>query len=87
MRSFYYFTNSVAHFIFMSTIYRYDMVGRFNGGSNAGHTLVVNGKKYAMHLIPCGILIPGKLNVIGNGVVLHVPTMFTELKKLKGVTV
>ena len=62
---------------------RYDVIGRFNGGSNAGHTLVVNGKKYAMHLIPCGILIPGKVNVIGNGVVLHVPTMFKELANLE----
>eukprot|EP00455_Lapot_gusevi_P000522 TRINITY_DN10236_c0_g3_i2.p1 TRINITY_DN10236_c0_g3~~TRINITY_DN10236_c0_g3_i2.p1 ORF type:complete len:466 (+),score=198.38 TRINITY_DN10236_c0_g3_i2:76-1473(+) len=61
---------------------KYDIIGRFNGGANAGHTLVVGGKKYAMHLIPCGILIPGKINVIGNGVVLHVPTMFKELDKL-----
>lgn len=61
---------------------QYDVIARFNGGANAGHTLVVNGKKYAMHLIPCGILIPGKMNIIGNGVVLHVPTMFKELQKL-----
>ena len=63
--------------------HKYDMIGRFNGGANAGHTLVVNNKKYAMHLVPCGILIPGKVNIIGNGVVLHVPTMFNELSKLE----
>ncbi len=63
---------------------KYDIIGRFNGGNNAGHTLVVDGKKYAMHLVPCGILIPGKINIIGNGVVLHVPTMFKELAKLQG---
>jgi len=61
---------------------RYDVVARFNGGANAGHTLVVEGKKYAFHLLPCGILYPGKLNVIGNGVVCHVPTLMNELKKL-----
>jgi len=61
---------------------RYDVIARFNGGANAGHTLVVEGKKYAFHLLPCGILYPGKLNVIGNGVVCHVPTLFNELKKL-----
>lgn len=57
-------------------------MARFNGGANAGHTLKVHGKKYAMHLIPCGILVPGKINVIGNGVVLHTPTMFKELANL-----
>lgn len=46
----------------------YDLVARFNGGANAGHTLYVNGVKYALHLVPCGILYPGKLNIIGNGV-------------------
>jgi adenylosuccinate synthase len=61
---------------------RYDIVGRFNGGANAGHTLVVDGKKFAFHLLPCGMLYPGKINIIGNGVVLHLPTMLAELKKL-----
>jgi adenylosuccinate synthase len=60
----------------------YDIVARFNGGSNAGHTLVVDGKKFAFHLLPCGMLYAGKINVIGNGVVLHTPTLLTELESL-----
>lgn len=61
---------------------KYDVVARFNGGANAGHTLVVDGKKFAFHLLPCGMLYPKSLNVIGNGVVIHVPTMLNELKSL-----
>jgi adenylosuccinate synthase len=68
---------------------RYDMVARFNGGSNAGHTLVVNGVKYAFHLLPCGMLYDKVVNVIGNGVVLHIPTLLKEIKNLedKGIKV
>lgn len=61
---------------------KYDIVARFNGGANAGHTLVVEGKKYAFHLVPCGILIPNVMNVVGNGTVVHVPTMLDELDAL-----
>jgi len=61
---------------------KYDVVARFNGGANAGHTLVVNDKKFAFHLLPCGMLLPDVVNVIGNGVVIHVPTMLEELKSL-----
>lgn len=61
---------------------RYDIVARFNGGANAGHTLVVNGRKFAFHLLPCGLLYPGKINIIGNGVVLEIETMLKELKNL-----
>jgi adenylosuccinate synthase len=61
---------------------KFDIVGRFNGGSNAGHTIVVNGKKFPFHLLPCGMLYPKTVNVIGNGVVLHVPTLLKELKNL-----
>lgn len=57
----------------------YDVCGRFNGGSNAGHTIVVDKTKYAFHLLPCGILYPGCKNIIGNGVVMHAQTMFEEL--------
>lgn len=60
----------------------FDIVARFNGGSNAGHTLVVDGKKFAFHLLPCGMLYEDKVNVIGNGVVLHVPTLLKELQSL-----
>lgn len=61
----------------------HDIIARFNGGGNAGHTLKVDGKKYAFHLIPCGILYPGKMNVVGNGVVLNVPALFKELGDLE----
>ncbi|KAJ8599945.1 hypothetical protein CTAYLR_002817 [Chrysophaeum taylorii] len=59
-----------------------DIVARFNGGANAGHTLEVDGKKFAFHLLPCGMLHKRCLNVIGNGVVAHLPTMFDELEEL-----
>lgn len=61
---------------------KYDICARFNGGSNAGHTLVVDGTKFAMHLLPCGMLNPHVMNVIGNGVIVHVPTLLTELQNL-----
>ena len=57
----------------------YEVCARFNGGANAGHTVVANGHKYAFHLLPCGILYPKCVNVLGNGVVVHIPTMFEEL--------
>ena len=47
-----------------------DVVARGQGGNNAGHTVIANGKKYILHLVPSGILWPDKLCVIGNGVVL-----------------
>ncbi len=54
-----------------------DAVARFQGGNNAGHTVIVGGEKYVLHLIPSGILHPGKLCLIGNGVVLD-PVVFCE---------
>jgi len=65
----------------------YDIVARYAGGSNAGHTIVVDGKKFAFHLIPSGILHPNTTCLIGNGVVLHLPTFFKELDSLdeKGI--
>lgn len=54
-----------------------DVVVRYQGGANAGHTVVVGGQKYVLHLIPSGILHPGKLNVIGNGVAVD-PLKFLE---------
>lgn len=59
-----------------------DIVARFNGGANAGHTIEVDGRKFAFHLLPCGILHKHCLNVIGNGVVAHLPTLFDELDAL-----
>eukprot|EP00915_Cephaloidophora_sp_WS-2016_P003135 GHVH01004225.1.p1 GENE.GHVH01004225.1~~GHVH01004225.1.p1 ORF type:complete len:331 (+),score=42.11 GHVH01004225.1:843-1835(+) len=54
---------------------------RFNGGSNAGHTIVANGKKYALHLLPSGVLNTKATNVLGNGVVCHLKTFFQELEQ------
>ncbi len=48
----------------------HDFVCRFGGGHNAGHTIVVDGKKYALHLMPSGVLNPKAKNIIGNGVML-----------------
>jgi adenylosuccinate synthase len=61
----------------------YDIVARFQGGPNAGHTLVIGGAKYVLHLIPSGIFHEGKVNVIGNGVVLDPVTLRRELLKLE----
>ena len=61
---------------------KYDICARFNGGSNAGHTLVVDGEKFAMHLLPCGVLNKDCKNIIGNGMVVHVPTLMTELQQI-----
>ncbi|WP_163534395.1 adenylosuccinate synthase [Helicobacter suis] len=65
----------------------YDFVVRFQGGHNAGHTIVANGKTYALHLIPSGILYPQCKNVIGNGVVVALDALIQEMslfKDLKG---
>jgi len=60
-----------------------DDVIRFQGGNNAGHTLVVGNEKTILHLIPSGILHPGKRCIIGNGVVLDPKVFITEIEKLK----
>eukprot|EP00421_Protoceratium_reticulatum_P001197 CAMPEP_0168361714 /NCGR_PEP_ID=MMETSP0228-20121227/2806_1 /TAXON_ID=133427 /ORGANISM="Protoceratium reticulatum, Strain CCCM 535 (=CCMP 1889)" /LENGTH=547 /DNA_ID=CAMNT_0008374395 /DNA_START=43 /DNA_END=1686 /DNA_ORIENTATION=- len=59
------------------------LCARFNGGANAGHTLVVGGKKYAFHLLPCGIINKSCKNLIGNGVACHLPTLMRELEALR----
>ena len=56
---------------------RADVVVRFQGGNNAGHTIVRDGKKWAFHLVPSGILHPGKTCVIANGVVVD-PRLLTD---------
>ncbi len=60
-----------------------DVVVRFQGGNNAGHTLVVGGEKTVLHLIPAGILHPGKSCVIGNGVVVDPAVIVGEIDELK----
>jgi len=59
-----------------------DAVVRYSGGSNAGHTLVANGEKYALHLVPSGILYPGKKCIIANGVVIDPGSLLDEMEKL-----
>ena len=58
---------------------RVDYVVRYQGGNNAGHTVVIDGKKFATHLLPSGILTPGCVPVIGNGVVIDLEVLFGEL--------
>ena len=61
-----------------------DIVVRFQGGHNAGHTLVVDGVTYKLSLLPSGVVRPGKLSVIGNGVVLDPCALVEEIERLKG---
>src|SRR5215208_501476 len=61
-----------------------DVVVRFQGGHNAGHTLVIEGVTYKLSLLPSGVVRPGKLSVIGNGVVLDPHALIAEIEKLKG---
>ncbi|OYO23483.1 adenylosuccinate synthase [Enemella dayhoffiae] len=61
---------------------RIDFCVRYSGGNNAGHTLVVNGEKYAMHLLPSGMLNPNAIPVIANGVVIDLAVLFGEIDAL-----
>jgi len=61
-----------------------DIVARFQGGHNAGHTLVINGETYKLALLPSGVLRPSKLAVIGNGVVFDAQAFLDEVAKLRG---
>lgn len=60
-----------------------DYIARFQGGNNAGHTVVVKDRKFILHLIPSGILHAGKVCIIGNGVVVDPQALIDEIKKLK----
>ncbi|KIP51545.1 adenylosuccinate synthase [Leucobacter komagatae] len=62
---------------------RVDYVVKFNGGNNAGHTVVIGDQKYALHLLPSGILTPGVVPVIANGVVVDLAVLKLELDALK----
>ena len=57
----------------------YDIVVRYQGGHNAGHTIIINGKRYALHLIPSGILNLKAINIIGNGVVVNPEALIREM--------
>ena len=60
-----------------------DYVVKFNGGNNAGHTVVIGNEKYALHLLPSGILTPGVVPVISNGVVVDLGVLFEEIEALE----
>lgn len=64
------------------------VIARYQGGDNAGHTIVIDGKKFKLHLIPSGIFFPEKISVIGNGVVINPKSLVKELAYLheEGVT-
>ena len=62
---------------------RVEVFARYQGGANAGHTVMVDGTKYVFHLLPSGMLYSGKLCVIGNGVVLDPEQLIDELKMLR----
>lgn len=66
-----------------------DLVVRSQGGSNAGHTVIANGQKYILHLVPSGILWDNKVNIIGNGVVINPTALVEEINYLleKGVSI
>ncbi len=66
---------------------KYDIIARFQGGPNAGHTLVINGKKTVLHTVPSGILQERPMNVIGNGVVIDPVTLKKEIENLTSMGV
>jgi adenylosuccinate synthase len=68
---------------------KYDIIARFQGGPNAGHTLVIDGVKTVLHTVPSGILHPHPINVIGNGVVIDPVTLVKEITQItaKGIDV
>ena len=59
-----------------------DIVARYAGGPNAGHTVVVGGRTFILHLLPSGVVRPGKVCVVGNGVVLNPETFFDEVEEI-----
>ena len=66
---------------------QYDIIARFQGGPNAGHTLIFDGKKHVLHTIPSGIFHDRPINLIGNGVVIDPVTLNREINELKAVGV
>ena len=66
---------------------KYDIIARFQGGPNAGHTLVFNEKKYVLHTIPSGIFHKEKINLIGNGVVIDPVILNKEIENIKSENV
>ena len=62
---------------------KFDIVARYAGGHNAGHTVIIHGRKFVLQLIPCGVLRPGCKGVIGNGVVFDPAAFLNEVRKLR----
>lgn len=63
---------------------RADLVARYNGGDNAGHTVTVGTRTFKLHLIPSGIIHPGTIGILGNGVVVYPATLLAEMEMLRG---
>ncbi len=63
---------------------KYDVIARYQGGANAGHTVIVGKEKYIMHLLPSGVLHKGALNIIGGSVVLDLGSLVKEIEELSG---
>ena len=63
----------------------YDFVCRSSGGHNAGHTIVINGEKFALHLVPSGVLHKNIINIIGNGVVINPDVLITEMAQFENL--
>lgn len=61
-----------------------DIVVRFQGGNNAGHTIITDAGKFALHMLPSGVFSSDTVNIIGNGVALNIPAFIKELEGLKG---
>ncbi|MEK7218106.1 MAG: adenylosuccinate synthetase, partial [Patescibacteria group bacterium] len=61
----------------------FDVMARACGGANAGHTIVVDGKKHVFHLLPAGSLHEGKPVFLGSGMVIHLPTLLEEIRTLR----
>src|SRR5260370_7788565 len=62
---------------------RVDYVVRYQGGNNAGHTVVIGNESYALHLLPSGVLSPAVTPVIGNGVVIDPEFLFADIERLQ----
>lgn len=60
-----------------------EVCARCQGGNNAGHTIVVRGVKYYFHMLPSGLINPNCINLVGSGVVVHIPSLFSELEELE----
>jgi len=65
----------------------YDVIARFQGGPNAGHTLIFEGRKHVLHTIPSGVFRPGTMNLVGNGVVIDPVIFLKEVKALEAIGV